>query len=76
MKTKTSIYDFSFSLVGYGKYLVVYTSPSTSKQWRAHVTNMCLIDATKNSDDPKAKDLSALKFICKNGYYGLKFING
>lgn len=65
MKTKTSIYDFSFSPVGYGRYLVEYTSPSTGKRWWAHVTDMCLIDATKNSDNPKIKDLNSLKRLCK-----------
>lgn len=30
-------------------------------------TDMPLIDATKNTDEPKRKDLETLKRICKNG---------
>lgn len=66
MKTKISISDFTFRIVGYGHYRVTYTSPVTGKQWSATTNNMPLIDATKNADDPKVKDLVALKRLCKN----------
>lgn len=75
MKAKISIYDFSFTLVGYGQYAVEYTSPVTGRKWSNHVTDMELIDATKNSDSPKIKDSNALKFVCKQGYYGIHYIN-
>lgn len=66
MKTTISISDFSFSLSGYGHYKVTYTSPVTGKTWSKITSNMPLIDATKNADDPKRKDLEALKFLVKN----------
>jgi hypothetical protein len=64
---RISIYDFSFRLIGHGAYRVCFESPVTSKCWYATVTDMTLIDATKNSDNPKVKDLIALKRACKNG---------
>lgn len=64
--TKISISDFSFSPSGYGHYKVTYTSPVTGKTWSKTTSNMPLIDATKNADDPKRKDLEALKFLVKN----------
>ncbi len=66
MKTKISIYDFTFTPSGYGHYKVIYTSPITKKQWSTKTNNMPLIDATKNSEAPKVKDLKTLKEICKN----------
>ena len=66
MKTKISISDFHFKFSGYGHYIVTYTSPKTGKQWKATTTNMPLIDATKNAETPKIKDLIRLKFTCKN----------
>lgn len=67
MRAKTSIYDFSFMRSGYGHYKVTYTSPVTGKQWTATTNDMPLIDATKNADEPKRRDLEALKRVCKNG---------
>lgn len=66
MRTRTSICDFDFMPSGHGHYKVTYTSPVTGKQWRTTVSDMTLIDATKNADDPKRKDLKALKWLCKN----------
>lgn len=66
MKQKISIYDFKFNFTGYGHYKVTYTSPTTKKQWQTTTNNMPLIDATKNSEAPKIKDLNTLKYICKN----------
>ena len=66
MKTKISISDFSFSPSGFGHYKVTYTSPITGKQWVKTTNNMPLIDATKNADNPKRKDLEAIKFLVKN----------
>lgn len=62
---KNSISDFSFQFAGYGHYRVTYTSPKTGKAFTATTDNMPLIDATKNADNPKAKDLSHLKKVCK-----------
>lgn len=65
---KTSYFDFEFWPLSYGRYRVSYTSPVTGKQWTAVVEDMTLIDATRNTDFPKQKDLEALKrFIKTNG---------
>lgn len=66
MKTRISILDFKFMIAGYGHYRVTYTSPVTGKQWSTTVNDMPLIDATKNCDNPKQKDLESLKWLCKN----------
>lgn len=63
---KISIYDFDFEKVGYGRYKVTYTSPVTGKSWTTTIDDMTIIDATKESDSPKVKDLELLKYFCKN----------
>ena len=65
MKKAISISDFSFMFSGYGHYKVTYTSPVTGKQWSSVTSNMPLIDATKNAEEPKIKDLQTLKRIAK-----------
>lgn len=65
MRAKTTINDFRFEFTGYGHYKVTYTSPTTGKQWTKTTTDMPLIDATKNADDPKRCDLEQLKRVCK-----------
>lgn len=64
---KTELTDFRFEFTGYGHYRVIYTSPTTGKQWSMTTNNMPLIDATKNEDFPKRKDLESLKRLCKQG---------
>jgi hypothetical protein len=66
MTQKISISDFSFLPSGYGHYKVTYTSPTTGKQWTKVTNNMPLIDATKNADEPKRKDLEELKYLVKH----------
>lgn len=63
---KTTLRDFDFTFAGYGHYKVTYTSPKTGKQWSRTTTDMELVDNTKNSDEPKRKDLEMLKRFCKN----------
>lgn len=63
-----SVYDFDFVLVGYGRYKVTYTSES-GESYTAVITDMTVIDATKNSDSPKVKDLKALKTLCITNNY-------
>ena len=65
MKNSISLNNFDFTFAGYGHYSVTYTSPITGKQWTKTTTDMPLIDATKNSDAPKIKDLNNLKSTCK-----------
>ena len=62
---KTKISDFSFVPSDYGHYKVTYTSPTTGKQWTKTTSNMPLIDATKNADEPKQRDLNELKRFLK-----------
>lgn len=66
MKTTITLSDFGFTPSGYGHYRVTYTSPVTGKSWIATTNNMPLIDLTKNADEPKRKDLEALKYLVKN----------
>lgn len=66
MERNINIYDFSFECAGYGHYKVTYTSPKTGKKWSATINNMPLIDATKNAEEPKKRDLEYLKKIVKN----------
>ena len=58
---KIQITDFRFKFTGYGHYQVTYESPVTGKEWKKTISDMTLIDATKNSDNPKQKDLKWLK---------------
>ena len=62
---RIDITDFQFMPAGYGHYKVTYTSPNTGKSWSATTSNMPLIDATKNAENPKRKDLEQLKRLCK-----------
>lgn len=66
MKATISISDFTFRFSGFGHYQVTYTSPITGKEWTKMVNDMPLIDATKNTDEPKKTDLTALKSLIKN----------
>lgn len=66
MATRIQKTDFDFRSLRYGYYLVTYTSPATGKQWTTAVTDMTLIDATKNADEPKVRDLEYLKSVCKS----------
>lgn len=56
---------FTFIFVGYGQYRVTYTSPNTGKSLAATITDMTLIDKTKNSECPKRTDLERLKKAIK-----------
>jgi hypothetical protein len=66
MKNSIKLSDFSFQFSGYGHYKVTYTSPATRKSFTKLTTNMPLIDATKNADEPKKIDLKELKRVCKS----------
>ncbi len=61
-----NVNDFRFMPSGYGHYKVTYTSPLTGKQWSKVTSNMPLIDATKNSDEPRQTDLNDLLRLCKS----------
>ena len=65
MSKTISISDFIFTFIGYGKYKVTYTSPKTNVYWTTITTDMHLIDATRNAEQPMTKDLNRLKELCK-----------
>lgn len=62
---KTELKDFKFEFVGYGHYKVTYISPVTGRRHSKTVSDMELIDATKNAEFPKRKDLNKLKQFIK-----------
>lgn len=62
---RIDITDFRFMPAGYGHYKVTYTSPNTGKMWSITTSNIPLIDATKNAEQPKRKDLEELRRVCK-----------
>jgi hypothetical protein len=64
MTNSISITDFSFQFSGHGHYKVTYTYPS-GKTISATINHMPLIDCTKNTDEPKKKDLIDLKRTIK-----------
>ena len=66
MKTiKPKLSDFTFLQSGHGHYKVTYTSPVTGKSWSRVISNMTLIDKTKNSDNPRVYELEDLKRTVK-----------
>jgi hypothetical protein len=67
MKTKISKSDFDFIASNFGAYIVTYTSPLTKKCFCNRITDMELIDLTKNSLEPKQTHLEQLKRIIKQG---------
>lgn len=66
---RLSINDFRFKLTGYGRYEVTYTSPKIGKQWKASITDMRLIDDTKNAEEPRQFDLRRLLYLVKHGVH-------
>ena len=66
---KIQITDFSFLPAGYGHYKVTYTSPVTGTKWSNTINDMPLVDATKNAESPRRRDLETLRRICKFGRF-------
>jgi hypothetical protein len=66
---KIKITDFRFSPAGFGHYKVSYESPITGKTWIKTISDMTIIDETKNSENPKLKDLNRLRRRVKDGGY-------
>ena len=64
---KLSINDFRFKPTGYGRYEVTYTSPKIGKQWKTSITDIRLIDDTKNAEEPRQFDLRRLLHLVKHG---------
>lgn len=67
--------NFTFVPSGYGVYKVIYTT-GRGDRWIALITDMELIDATKNAEWAKAKDIRALRDAVKsNGKHYHKMHN-
>ena len=62
---KISRLDFTFCPLPYGHYSVIYTTPKTRKNYYKVISNMRLIDATKNEESPKKCDLIELRRTIK-----------
>ena len=56
--------NFSFLLVGSGHYRVTYKT-WRGDFWRAVITDMTIIDATKNAEWAKVADIKHLRYLCK-----------
>ena len=56
--------QFTFKLVGYGHYRVTYTT-NRCDYYVAVVTDMPLIDATKNAEYAKLVDIKRLRDLVK-----------
>ena len=65
---KTELNHFTFTFKSHGHYKVTYTAPKTNKQYIAVITDMPLIDSTKNANTSKTKDLNTLKARCKSKF--------
>ena len=63
---RISISNFTFELGTY-IYLVTFFSTKTNKQWSVSTEDYKLIDSVRNIENPKQKDLTRLKKLCKNG---------
>ncbi len=59
-------FAFDFRFVGYGQYVVTYTTPTRGDYWCAHITDMQLIDDTKNADEPTQAAFRRLRDAVKN----------
>lgn len=61
---------FTFRPAGFGAYLVTYESDYDRKMgryWQNRIEDMTVIDATRNADEPKRKDVDTLRRMVKRG---------
>jgi hypothetical protein len=68
MKSSIQLTNFRFTFAGFGHYKVSYQSPKTGKIWSKTITNMMLIDHTKNAEEPTKKALNDLKRQVKSKF--------
>lgn len=57
--------NFKFEFAGHGHYKVNYTSPKTNKTWSKVISDMEIIDLTRNEDSPTKENLNILKRLVK-----------
>lgn len=59
-------FAFDFRFAGCGQYIVTYTTQTRGDYWCARITDMQLIDDTKNADDPTQAAFRRLRDAVKN----------
>lgn len=59
-------FAFDFRFADFGQYVVTYTTPTRGDYWRARITDMSLIDETKNADEPTQAAFCRLRDAVKN----------
>ncbi len=64
MKNIRFAFDFRFAV--YGQYVVTYTTPTRGDYWRARITDMQLIDDTKNANESTQVAFRRLRDAVKN----------
>jgi hypothetical protein len=57
------LHNFRFELKGSGCVRVTYFTDKRGDFWRAYIDDMDIIDATKNAEWAKAKDIEWLRYI-------------
>ena len=70
------LYGFTFRKVSSGAYQVTYESDydrTIGRYWTARIEDMTIIDATRNTDEPKRKDVDCLRYLVKRN--GPKYIS-
>lgn len=60
--------QFRFRFTGHGHYLVDYMTANDRLRYSRTITDMQIIDATKNEEYPKQKDLKELRRQVKLNY--------
>ena len=66
MARANDLSGFSFHLVGAGHYRVTYQTPQRGDYWVALITDMTVIDATKNAEWAKRRDIDHLRYLLKS----------
>ena len=56
---------FTFKATRYGQWKVSYKTPSRARMWTKTISDTLLIDAVRNNEHPKVKDLIRLKNLVK-----------
>lgn len=73
------LHNFEFKFVGSGHYMVTYQTDIRGDYWSCLVTDMAMIDLTKNAEYAKSIDINRLRsYVCRNGShysYGGKRLN-
>lgn len=64
---------FSFQFAGNGHYRVSYTTPQRGDYWVAVINDMTIIDATKNAEWAKRRDIEHLRDLVK--FKGIHYSN-